>query len=863
MLPWLISGTSLLIKGTNNLLYLGILSVFLRNYGSEFLPWFYIILNISFISFQFGVTPHIIGKEGHPLLFAVSVFTAALTLCAGFLIDSNHLITLILCLAFARLIDLITNQAFSAMTNELFTIRESKKYLSYAYAAGSFGYILSGLMLKFVIEITGINGLLWLNGIGVLFLLALLRGINRIYKEGDTHQSGESAHNKSDNPIPANKTEKKSASVPTFKQPLARDLSLAAFFIVFNTFMTDFLYSGIISGYFSDSDSLASFMGVFGAATDLSVILMQASIMNWVFTAVPIGKALSILPVLLSVLCFAASLSPTFAVVVFIQYLVVVNSKNFTQPSTVILMGAMKQKDRVYYRRDMSVMSSAGSLLVGIVLLTTKNFLSHEALFLWVGIFYIIMALIHYRLDASYAATLQDSLAIGQMGEEQDLSKMLDYLGAEERLKKIQKMLVHSAPSVRLSAIKALDKVDSENAGILLKQILSVETERICIVEAAKMIILHFKNDSWEMLGEVTQNARDDRLVADIVEAMGYSDGVQSFEEKLKQFIDSQHHRIRSNAIMSLLRVTKSKKMIDYALRELAKMAGSANKMFRAASVAIMGELEMPLFVPALEVLAFDIEPGVCKAAAAALYKIRTPKAVALLERMSESESKEVGQIALRYYEQASAENVKRLNVLLHSLSGSERLSMVAGIKAIGAKGLSGLMTRILELELSAVRQNLVRLLSEGDSRVAELIKKTLDYLDKDSSNAFKPILESLPAEGCNKSNALGVLAESAAMILRARNNREPQMRFCRDLFKMALERDYSSGRDKYIKNCVEIAALSSEAPSIVMSAFDSACTGDTFSRSVSEEVFGKYFDKETCALLMKLSKIRCEETKK
>ena len=64
LLPWLISGTSLLIKGTNNLLYLGILSVFLRNYGSEFLPWFYIILNISFISFQFGVTPHIIGKKG-------------------------------------------------------------------------------------------------------------------------------------------------------------------------------------------------------------------------------------------------------------------------------------------------------------------------------------------------------------------------------------------------------------------------------------------------------------------------------------------------------------------------------------------------------------------------------------------------------------------------------------------------------------------------------------------------------------------------------------------------------------------------------------------------------------------------------
>ena len=84
---------------------------------------------------------------------------------------------------------------------------------------------------------------------------------------------------------------------------------------------------------------------------------------------------------------------------------------------------------------------------------------------------------------------------------------------------------------------------------------------------------------------------------------------------------------------------------------------------------------------------------------------------------------------------------------------------MVAGIKAIGAKGLSGLMTRILELELSAARQSLVRLLSEGDSRVAELIKKTLDYLDKDSSYAFKPILESLPAEGCNKSNALGVLA--------------------------------------------------------------------------------------------------------
>lgn len=75
---------------------------------------------------------------------------------------------LIAFLILVMLIDLITNQAFSAMLNHFLSVGESRRILPVIYASGSFGFILSGLLLKFVLDFVGMNGLLFANGVIVV-----------------------------------------------------------------------------------------------------------------------------------------------------------------------------------------------------------------------------------------------------------------------------------------------------------------------------------------------------------------------------------------------------------------------------------------------------------------------------------------------------------------------------------------------------------------------------------------------------------------------------------------------------------------------------------------------------------------------
>lgn len=878
-LPWLISVANLLLKGTSNLLYIAILSVFLKHFGADFLPWFYIILNISFIGFQFGVTPHLVGREGHPLLIATQLGSFALTIAAGLLIDSQQLYVLIACLALARLLELITSQAFSAMNNELLTIQESKAYLSYIYAAGSIGYILSGLMLKLLIDIISINKLLFLNGIvlsGLIFILAYIGRVASVL--GLTLKK---------KPIEANKTElakeKSGPSQPTHKQKLARNLSLAAFLIVFNTFMVDFLYSGVISSHFTSSDSLASFMGVFGASTDLSIIILQATVMNWVFSAVPMGRMLVFMPAALTMLCLAFWVSPTFALVVGIQYLVIANSRMLTQPSTVIYMGALKQEDRIFYRRDMSVMSSIGSLLVGITLILTRNYISSKLLFLMVGIFYIILSYLHSKLDSSYSETLQESLVVDDEGGEQNWDSMLELLPYNERLKKLSSMLEAKEPRARLMAIKACAPLEKADAKRLLQGALLLETNHSCLLELTKTLVTVLGKESWELIAEVIEGTEDERLIADILETLGFTSSYQGFEEQLMPFMQHSHHRIRSNAIMSILRLSFSRPRIMEALSGLVAMTRSPNSLYRAAAAGVMGELQLPLFVSALEALGMDKEPSVNKTAALALYKIRTPRCIQALEQMIGSASAEVSQLAARLHSEASAENVKRVNVLLHSLSSAERNQMISELRSVGLRGVSKTLVKILELEDSEGRQGLVRLLSHAKPEVIELVDGTLEALKTSHKQAYSVIVDFLKHD-CNES-LLEVppwlpLVEALGRLSNAKQEHAALKHFYTEVLELlaqetALLFSYmgieqtASPLNKAHKNSLyalwkrhtasylAVISWATARPSVAISANEGAAAGDNFSASLSEELLTEFFGKELGLRLMALGRIR------
>ena len=131
------------------------------------------VLQSIFAFNQFGLISKIPGKEGHWLLSRLSLMSMSLSLFAGYFLQGSSELAPILVLILAMLTDLNSTQAFGNMANHFLTLQETKKLLPMIYASGSIGYIISGITIKFVLDIIGISGLLIGNAV-LLFILAMI-----------------------------------------------------------------------------------------------------------------------------------------------------------------------------------------------------------------------------------------------------------------------------------------------------------------------------------------------------------------------------------------------------------------------------------------------------------------------------------------------------------------------------------------------------------------------------------------------------------------------------------------------------------------------------------------------------------------
>ena len=162
--------------------------------------------------------------------------------------------------------------------------------------------------------------MLVLNGLTVLAGLVFLRFLQPV--EDRRLQDQEKSE-----PLGGDSGQAADASVPSMRHPLASLLIISSFVIIFNKYLVDFLFAASLSSFFPVSNDLASFMGVFGATADFAVIGLQTFAMHRIFAIFPIGRVLTFMPLVLTVLCGYAAFSLKFAVVAMVQFLVLLNSK--------------------------------------------------------------------------------------------------------------------------------------------------------------------------------------------------------------------------------------------------------------------------------------------------------------------------------------------------------------------------------------------------------------------------------------------------------------------------------------------------------------------------------------------------------
>jgi len=714
-LPHLVAGFFMLLKASNNLLYLSVLTTFLENVGAHSLPWVYLSVNIVFIVFQFQFMSRIVGYEGHWLLSLANWPAAVLSFAAAFVFPANTMPVLLVFLVMAMLIDLVSTQAFTAMINHFFSVAESRRFTPVIYASGSFGFIISGLLLKFVLDFVGIRGLLVGNGMIILISAIILQLLKPI------EQARLAEADEADQSSSAGSTEIVSES--SLQHPLARLLNISSFLILFNKYLVDFLFAAAVATYFTRGNDLAAFMGVFAASADFAVIGLQTFVMHRVFAAFSIGKILAAMPLMLTVLCFAASFSLKFAVIAAVQFLVLLNSKNFTVPATTILMGVIPQKQRVYYRRDMSIVCSISSTLVGIFLLVVRNSIGAEVLFLIAAGVYLLMTVVHYLIDQAYLTTLRRAIDNRQLDFGEDQVASLRFLQYGERMQQLQQLLGDENPRIRGRAIEEVSLLPAASATQLLLPLLENETDSRCLTAVARNLLEISPQAAARNIQRVLSETEDQRLRADIIETIGKVRAPEIGEDFITPFLDSPHHRVRASAIISTIRLTRQPDMLSRAMHRLAVMAYDAEDLMRASAAAVMGELGLPLFVPALVTLAGAQETVVAGNAASALARIQTPDAVVALENMLFHDNSEVTERVEGLLAASTRESISRISRLLPGITAEERRKLTTRLRSGRHQDSQELLASILCIDNHEQRRNLISLLEKADREMVRLMQ--------------------------------------------------------------------------------------------------------------------------------------------
>ncbi len=724
VLVHLLSAFFMLLKAANNLLYLSVLTTFLDKAGAHSLPWVYLLVNVCFIIFQYQIMTRIVGREGHWLLSILAWPAAAASFAAALFFPVETPPLLIGFLILAMMIDLIGTQAFTAMLNHFLTIGEARRNLPLIYAAGSFGFIISGLLLKFVLDFVGLNGLLAGNGFIVLasaiILLKLTRFETARQSEVKTEQEELNEPDVSQKP-----------DEPSTKHPLARLLIISSFLLIFNKYLIDFLFAASLSAYFTSGNDLAAFMGVFSATTDLTVIGMQTFVMHRIFAAFPIGKVLTFMPAVLVILCIFASFSLKFAVIAGVQFLVMLNSKNFVSPAQTILMGVISQKNRVFYRRDMSVACSVSSAIVGVVLLLVRSNVGFDALFLMAAVCYLLMALVHSQLDSAYVKTLRS--AMGKRDNEEfagDKIAALRFIQRQERISSLKELLEDEDPRIRASAIEEVACLPPALVDELLSPKLETETEPRCLNQITRNLLQVTPDTSAGMIQRLLADTSDQRLRSDVIETIGKIRSNALNEDCVLPFLDHEHHRVRASAVISTVRMTRSQSNLELAMRRLAQMARDSRELMRASAAAVMGELGLPLFVPALAKMADHSEPVVAGNVAQALSRIQTPAALAVLENMLFHPNNDVILRVEGLLETATKDSIGQISRLMLGITSEERQRLAVKLRSGRHQDSHELLATILCVENAGQRKNLVTILERAEKAMLELMKKCIQRND-------------------------------------------------------------------------------------------------------------------------------------
>jgi hypothetical protein len=426
-----------------------------------------------------------------------------------------------------------------------------------------------------------------------------------------------------------------------------------------------------------------------------------------------------------------------------------------TRPAFGIMLAPLDSRTRDRVGILIGLADAAGWVSGGVFLIAAQSSIGARPLFVLVAAAYLLLLAVARHLDRDYLHALESSVISADASVRIQAMESIRYVSPAGAREHVSRLLQDADPDVRRAAVERLDGLPVESARDIAGSLLQSEQEPRVLAALVGTLPRLFGQRTRALLVDPCRRANDERVLANLVEAIGHAGGAP--EPAVEQLVDHPSRRVAAAATLTTLRLATGRAPLSRALSRLSAMIAAPDSGSRSAALMVLGELRRPVFGRAVENLLRDEHAGVRRAAVSVARKLKAAYLLPRLQHIRETDAvqgvRDEARRACRILEDGGAGEIVRI---VHRLPPADRARVRALVKDSPTGPRARALACLLRLELPSLPFDLLDLIRR--ERDPELLEEVIRALEPGRSGV-RPLIVWLLAHPGRTSQVLPYLS--------------------------------------------------------------------------------------------------------
>lgn len=408
----LVIGVMLLTSAGFTLGSTGVETLFFTRYGTEYLPYMYLILGVFSFVTSLGITALLGRVRRETLYIFIPIGVAVLTIFAWVLFFSNwKQIYPVLWLG-KEVINSLVSLVVWGIAGTVCDSRQSKRLFPLFNAGRILGAVIGGIATGILVKQIGTQNLLLVWTVMLLLAFVLTRTLLQ-GRDPDEPPKSAGARRKQKQPSLIQEMQRGYQFMRGSR--LMQWVSLAAILFSVLYFSIALPFSKAITVQYPDENTLAAFLGLFNSLCTAAAFLASTLIANRLYARFGIMNALLALPVIYLLGFSGLVISDAFLVIIVFRFVQMLWMSGIADSAYQAMFNAVPSARRDQVRAFIDgIPSQAGTFIAGIILIIGEQAFSSQQLAVIGLVAAIATTYIIWRAGRAYNFALVDSLRKGR-----------------------------------------------------------------------------------------------------------------------------------------------------------------------------------------------------------------------------------------------------------------------------------------------------------------------------------------------------------------------------------------------------------------------------------------------------------------